>query len=114
MKHLKYALIAAVLLAPAPLLAQNNLSIEQVQQLAREKSDGEFNKMDKNQDGKISKDEYMGYVLEEMIAKHEAAFKQIDRNGDGIISKQEYEEFMNFATSKIHDFMMQIKQNNAK
>ena len=42
--------------------------------------------------------------------KYEAAFKQIDQDGDDNISKQEYEDFMNFATNKIHQMMQAINK----
>ena len=72
--------------------------------------DAEFKKMDKNNDGQISKDEYMEAMIAETMRKYEAAFKQIDQDGDDNISKQEYEDFMNFATNKIHQMMQAINK----
>ena len=85
-------------------------NLESIQQKAREVSDAEFKKMDKNNDGQISKDEYMEAMIAETMRKYEAAFKQIDQDGDDNISKQEYEDFMNFATNKIHQMMQAINK----
>lgn len=82
-----------------------NLNVEKIQQKAVEVSDREFRAMDKNHDGKVSKQEYIDYVMEENRKKYEAAFNNIDQNHDGSVTKEEYEDFMNFATGKIHDFM---------
>ena len=46
-------------------------------------ADSDFNKIDKNKDGKISKKEYM-----DAVAK---TFKELDKNGDGILNKEELE-----------------------
>lgn len=81
------------------------LDVAEIEEKARAVSDREFEAMDANRDGKVSRSEYMDYVMEENRRKYEAAFNNIDQNNDGMVSKQEYEDFMNFATGKIHDFM---------
>lgn len=101
-----------VIIFSSPVFAQIKLpdiNIEKVQQKAREAGNKEFKTMDKDGDGKISKGEYLDYVMEETRKKNEAAFNQIDQNNDGFVSKSEYEDFMNFATSKMNDFFKMLK-----
>lgn len=90
--------------------AQMAFDMTQLQNKARNISDGEFKAMDKNKDGAISKKEYLDFVLEETRKKNEAAFAAIDQNKDGKISKAEYENFMNFATGRMNDFFKVLKQ----
>lgn len=109
----KYILIALAVLTIIPTFSRAqtaNFDFSKLQAKAVELSDNEFKKMDKNHDNKISKQEYMDFVMEEARKKNEAAFKGIDQNNDGYVSKAEYEDFLNFATSKIHNFMKMMQK----
>lgn len=104
----KYILLALAIITIIPTFSKaqsESFDFSKIQAKAVEMSDNEFKKMDKNRDNKISKQEYLDYVMAEARKKNEAAFKNIDQNKDGYISKSEYEDFLNFATGKIHDFM---------
>lgn len=45
--------------------------------------------MDKNKDGKITRDEFMS-IYKKNAAQAEKNFKWHDKNGDGIITQEEY------------------------
>lgn len=50
-----------------------------------------FAKLDKNGDGKISKEEFMASpAATKDAAKAEESFKKRDKNGDGSLSKEEF------------------------
>jgi hypothetical protein len=50
-----------------------------------------FAKLDKNSDGKISKEEFMASpAAQKDAAKAEESFKKRDKNGDGFLSKEEF------------------------
>ena len=85
------------------------LNIEQIQDKITSVSDSEFKAMDSDGNGMVSQEEYLDYVLAETRAKSLAAFKQIDQDGDGNIAHDEYATFMNFATSKMNEFISKIK-----
>lgn len=109
----KYILLilAVITIAPTFSNAQNNgFDLSKLQAQAMKISDAEFKKIDKNNDNRISKQEYINHVMEEARKKSEAAFKSIDQNNDDYISKAEYEDFMNFATGKIHNFFKLMKK----
>lgn len=101
----KILLVLTLGLCLLPNIAAAQIDISQLQQKARQISDGEFKQMDTDGNGKVSQQEYMDYVMEATRKKNEEAFKQIDQNNDGSVSKEEYEDFMNFATSKMNEFM---------
>lgn len=87
-----------------------NAQMEGLSARLQQGADNEFKKMDKNNNGKISQEEYVAFLSTEGIdgetkEKSIIAFKQIDLDGDGSISNEEYKQFMDFATSAINDFM---------
>jgi Ca2+-binding EF-hand superfamily protein len=49
-----------------------------------------FAKMDTNQDGKVSKEEFMTFHLEFAKKAQDARFNRLDTNGDGMISREEF------------------------
>ena len=49
-----------------------------------------FKKMDKNGDGKLSKEEFLGKREGEAKTKGEAAFAAKDKDKDGFLSKEEF------------------------
>jgi hypothetical protein len=52
-----------------------------------------FAALDKNNDKKLSKEEYLAqYTDQEKKAKAETRFGRIDRNSDGFLSLEEYKE----------------------
>ena len=56
------------------------------------KKGGGFASLDKNNDGSISKEEYMASPnAQKDTGKAEARFKSLDKNGDGKLSKEEFE-----------------------
>lgn len=55
----------------------------------KEYSEDEFDEIDTNGDGEISKEEW------EAAGKDEDEFDEIDANGDGVISREEWEDYMN-------------------
>ncbi len=105
----KYLIICFILIS-FPAFSQN-IDISALQEKLASVSDNEFNAMDANGDGNVSKEEYLDYIWEETRKKSEAAFKQIDQNGDGYVSHEEYMVFMNFATGKMNNFFNLLKQH---
>ncbi len=105
----KYFVICFVLIS-FPVFAQN-IDVSALQAMLTTSGDKEFNAMDANNDGNISQEEYMDYILAETRQKSEAAFRQIDQNGDGNVSHEEYMVFMNFATGKMNNFFNLLKQH---
>lgn len=85
------------------------IDISKIQDKLVSISDSEFQAMDSDNDGLVSQEEYLDYVLAETRQKSMAAFKQIDQDGDNNVSHQEYSEFMNFATGKMNEFISKIK-----
>jgi Ca2+-binding EF-hand superfamily protein len=57
---------------------------------ARETPKSMFAKMDTNQDGKVSKEEFMTFHLEFAKKAQDARFNRLDTNGDGMISREEF------------------------
>lgn len=109
----KYLLFAgAVFLFSTRVQAQPaNLDIAQLQDKIASAGDAEFSAMDTNDDGLVSYDEYLEYVLEETRQKSSQAFGQIDQDGDGNVSHEEYSQFMNFATGKMNEFFNQLRNH---
>ncbi|QDU29337.1 EF hand [Anatilimnocola aggregata] len=50
----------------------------------------QFKKMDKNSDGKISKEEFIGKRTGDKATKAEEGFKKKDKDGDGSLSMEEF------------------------
>ena len=56
------------------------------------KKGGGFASLDKNNDGSLSKEEYMASpAAQKDTGKAEARFKSLDKNNDGKLSKEEFE-----------------------
>lgn len=49
-----------------------------------------FAKMDKNGDGKLSEDEFIGKKSGEMADKAKMQFKRLDKDGDGFVTLDEF------------------------
>jgi hypothetical protein len=49
-----------------------------------------FKKMDSNNDGKLSLDEYKSVVGKKDPARAEERFKKLDKNGDGALTQDEF------------------------
>ncbi len=113
MKNITFLVMSLSLFFSAPVFAQINaqkLDPEKIRQAAVRVTDNEFKNMDKDKDGKISKQEYLNYVMQDTLKKYEAAFKNLDQDNNGYISKAEYEDFMNFATGKLNEFMKMMQK----
>lgn len=87
-----------------------NKQIAMLKSSMAEAQDKEFKKMDTNNDGQISREEYIAYVVEETKKKADSSFNQLDQDGDGNISKVEYTEFMEFATGKMNEMIKKMQQ----
>ena len=57
---------------------------------AQETAKKVFNRMDANQDGKVTKEEFMTFYMEYARKAREARFNRLDTNGDGKISRKEF------------------------
>lgn len=49
-----------------------------------------FARMDKDKDGKVTKDEFLAGRQGDAAAKAEKAFSRLDKNGDGSLSLEEF------------------------
>ena len=81
MKKLLALVVAAGMFMPVVVGAQEKKSPEEL-----------FKAMDKNGDGKLSKEEYVGNAEGEKKTKKEDRFKTMDKNSDGFLSLEEYKE----------------------
>jgi Ca2+-binding EF-hand superfamily protein len=67
------------------------ITLPLVASAADEKKGGGFAALDKNGDGKISKEEFMASPsAQKDSGKAESRFKALDTNNDGFLSKEEY------------------------
>jgi Ca2+-binding EF-hand superfamily protein len=66
-----------------------------------------FDLMDANQDGKVTKKEFMTFYLEYATKIREARFDQLDTNGDGKISRKEFMAVQIEEAKKIGKFRFQ-------
>ena len=57
---------------------------------AQQTAKGMFANMDTNQDGKVSKEEFMNFHLKFAKKAQDARFNRLDTNGDGTISREEF------------------------
>lgn len=87
---------AAVLMAASPALAETTVKSmpqydqKEIQKKLNEAVKTEFDSMDADHDGKISKEEFVEYQIKEVKAKSEKSFKALDSNNDGNVSEEEY------------------------
>ena len=81
MKKLLALVVAAGMFMPVVVGAQEKKSPEE-----------QFKAMDKNGDGKLSKEEYVGTTEGEKKTKKESRFAAMDKNNDGFLSLEEYKE----------------------
>lgn len=49
-----------------------------------------FKKMDKNSDGKLSEEEFIGKKKDKALERAKAQFKKLDKDGDGSCSLEEF------------------------
>jgi Ca2+-binding EF-hand superfamily protein len=57
---------------------------------AQETAKKVFDLMDANQDGKVTKEEFMTFYMEYAKKARDARFNRLDTNGDGKISRKEF------------------------
>ena len=79
MKKLLALVLAAGMFMPMVVGAQEKKTPEEL-----------FKAMDKNSDGKLSKEEYVGAAEGEKKTKKEDRFKAADKNNDGFLDLEEY------------------------
>lgn len=86
----------------------------QMQKKAREILDTQFKAMDTNNDGRISKDEFITYKVKEYQKRQAKIFDETDNNHDGSLSKIEFEGFadklVQDTAAKIAEALKHIKQ----
>lgn len=88
-------------------------SLEQAREDARQKSidalKEQFNAMDTNKDGKVSKEEFVQFRIQDYTKKQEDIFVQLDQKNNGEITVEEYqaavEKMMNDLSNKIAEAM---------
>ena len=107
---MKKYLVCCFMLLSSSVFAQE-IDLSALQAKLTSTGDNEFNAMDANGDGNVSKEEYLNYILAETMQKSEAAFNQIAQAGNGSGSHEEYMVFMNFATGKMNSFFNLLKQH---
>lgn len=86
-----------------------NISPEQLQTVFNEAMKAEFNKMDANGDGKISKKEFVDFQIAEARVKGNADFVKLDANNDGNISEEEMLAAMQATMQKIGEQLQNLK-----
>lgn len=95
--------MAFVLAAAVVLMANNPASAQEGTYTQGENLSKAYDAMDKNGDGKISKEEYM--------ARYENRFKELDKNADGYLTKEEYQETAAEGKQKIQEGAAQRREN---
>jgi Ca2+-binding EF-hand superfamily protein len=80
MKKLMAVLVALGLCVPVLAVAQEKKANPEEQ----------FKKLDSNNDGKLTKEEFLGKRKGEKATKAEETFKKKDKNGDGSLSLEEF------------------------
>lgn len=81
MKKFLTLALAAGLCAPLMLSAQEKKTPEE-----------QFARLDKNNDKKLSKEEFLGNTEGEKKTKKEDRFKALDKDKDGFVSLEEYKD----------------------
>ncbi len=96
-------LLVMVFVAAVVLMANNPVSAQESTYTQGENLSKAYDAMDKNGDGKISKEEYM--------TRYENHFKELDKNADGYLTKEEYQETAAEGKQKIQEGSAQRKEN---
>lgn len=86
-----------------------NIDMEAISKQVNQLAEGEFQKMDKNNDGKISLAEYQEYIIQQTLVSSEKTFKQLDKNNDEAISADEYQDFMGMFTGQLGGMMKNLQ-----
>lgn len=109
--YLKFLGLLTAGLWPFLVEAQNipNIDFSAVQKQMEKISDGEFRSMDKDNDGKVSLEEYQDYLIRQTLASSSQTFKRLDKNGDGSISAEEYNQFMDLVNGQLNGLMKNLK-----
>lgn len=86
-----------------------NTSPEQIKTVFEEAMKAEFTKIDANNDGKLSKTEFLNYQLAEIKAKSGDNFDKLDRNLDGFLSEEEIFDAMQATMQKMGEQIQNIQ-----
>lgn len=81
----------------------------------REKRHELFNKIDSNQDGIVSKEEYVAFRIEEFKKKQSDIFDKMDSDKNGGLTEEEYEESFSKLMKELTDSVVNaLKKNQQK
>lgn len=86
-----------------------NVSPEQLKAVFKEAMKAEFDKMDANGDGQISKKEFVDYQIAEVKAKSNNNFKKLDADDDGYLSEHEIMSAMQETMQKISEQIQNLR-----
>ena len=86
-----------------------NVSPEQLKAVFKEAMKAEFDKMDANGDGQISKKEFVDYQIAEVKAKSNNNFKKLDADDDGYLSEDEIMSAMQETMQKISEQIQNLR-----
>lgn len=92
----------------------NEINLKEMRKKMTEMSDQEFAAMDTNKDGKISKEEYQKFIVDQALKKSEESFKSIDTNNDGYVTKKEYQTLLDEFANAMEEMTKNMQKMNDK